>query len=272
MDIGIALSPNRSQFGPLLYSGDLNSGIRNASSLGYSGVELSLLDSAQIDAESVSAALEKSDLRAFAIATGQSYYTDGYSLYNPDAESSKSAVVRVRRHIDLAVRLACMVIIGGIRGKILGSDTSETRAAEENGKRAIASCIEYAERKAVTLLLEPINRYETNIINTVEEGLQFIRDFNSSCFKLLPDTFHMNIEERSISESILHAGSSIGYIHFADSNRLAPGWGHIDFADILEALRKVNYAGPIGIEVLPKPDDDATARQAIRHLEMLIDE
>ena len=79
----------------------------------------------------------------------------------------------------------------------------------------------YAESKGVVLLLEPVNRYETNLINTLNDGLDIIEEIGSDHLKLLPDTFHMNIEESSIEESIVRAGSSIGYIHFADSNRLA---------------------------------------------------
>jgi sugar phosphate isomerase/epimerase len=76
----------------------------------------------------------------------------------------------------------------------------------------------------------------------------------------------MNIEERSFEESLTRAGAKIDYIHFADSNRLAPGWGHIDFAGILSVLKKLNYKGPIGIEVLPKPDDYSAAQQAVRYV------
>jgi sugar phosphate isomerase/epimerase len=80
----------------------------------------------------------------------------------------------------------------------------------------------------------------------------------------------MNIEERSLEKSILEAGASIGYIHFADSNRMAPGWGHIDFLKIIAALKEIAYTGPIGVEILPRPDDHQAAQQAIQYLREIV--
>jgi sugar phosphate isomerase/epimerase len=265
LQIGVSLSPNKSTFGPLLFSGDLERGLENAKNLGYSGVELSLLDSDKIDQQSIIEKTQKLGLKVYAIATGQTYYTDGYSLYSKDQGKRDRAVQRLRDHIDFAAKLASTVIIGGIRGRIDAS-AEEFARQSEGGKVAIKACVKYAEKQGVTLLIEPINRYETNVINNIEDGVNLIQEIGSENLKLLPDTFHMNIEERSFEESIVRTGSVIGYVHFADNNRMAPGWGHIDFSRILSALKKVSYAGPIGIEVLPKPDDFRAAEQAVRYL------
>jgi hypothetical protein len=81
--------------------------------------------------------------------------------------------------------------------------------------------------------------------------------------------FHMNIEEANLADALVSASSLVGHVHFADSNRLAPGWGHVDFSKILAALSKIGYDGPFGVEILPKPDDLAAAGQAINHLREL---
>lgn len=270
--IGVSLSPHKSKFGPILFAGDLQKGLENAHRLGYGGVEISLLDSRQVDRKPLIQKLKSLNLEVFAIATGQTYYTDGYSLYHSDSDKRHSAIERVKGHIDLAADLGAKVIIGGIRGTIEKPDMKNLTVLNKRGQEAIENCVEYAESKEVILLLEPVNRYETNIFNTVEEGLYFIEKINSTNLKLLPDTFHMNIEEPSIVESIALAGSRLGYIHFADSNRWAPGLGHLDFRSINAALSKAGYSGPIGVEVLPRPDDLTAARKAIQYIKSVCQE
>ena len=88
--------------------------------------------------------------------------------------------------------------------------------------------------------------------------------------KLMPDTFHMNIEDPNISEALTMNIKDIPYIHFADSNRKAPGQGHIDFKEILNDLKSVNYNGWISLEILPKPDPDTAASQGANYLIPLI--
>jgi sugar phosphate isomerase/epimerase len=268
-DLSINLSPIKSPFSPLLFSGNLEEGFKNAARLGYSGVDLSLLDSAALDQDCIIGKAQSCKLKIYTIATGQTYYNDGYSLYSAENDKREMAVARIISHIDFASRLGAMVIIGGVRGKITASDEHERFSQEQNGRQAICQCLKHAEDKGVTLLLEPINRYETNIINTLQEGVSFIEEVGSDNLMLLPDVFHMNIEERSIEESIIQYKSHIGFVHFADSNRQAPGLGHVDFKKILSALTEIGYDNAIGMEIIPKPDDLSAAVQAINYLKEL---
>lgn len=272
-DVSVSLSPIKSPFSPLLFSGDMEGGFKVMSSLGYSGVDLSLLDSGALDQAWIIDKTKSCSLKVYTIATGQTYYNEGYSLYSTEADRREKAVARIRSHIDFASKLGAMVIIGGIRGKIeeAGDNQKRTRL-EDNGRSAIYRCLKHAEEHKVTLLLEPINRYETNVINTLEEGVRLIEEIGSENLLLLPDIFHMNIEEKSIEESLLKSKSQIGYIHFSDSNRQAPGFGHLDFIKILSTLVKMDYRNPIGIEILPKPDDFSAAEQAITYLRKLEEE
>ena len=105
------------------------------------------------------------------------------------------------------------------------------------------------------MLIEPINRYETNFINNAQQALELIDEINRPAVKLLVDTFHMNIEEVDLCETITKMNGALGYVHFADNNRLAPGKGHIDFPAIFKALINSNYHGFISAEILPMPDD-----------------
>jgi sugar phosphate isomerase/epimerase len=267
--IGVSLSPTKTKFGPLLFAGDLFPALEQVKAYGYDGIELSLLDSQKIDQDQIMEELERLGLGVFAIATGQTYVTDGYCLYSGDDGKRTKSVERLYHHIDFAAKLDSAVIVGGIRGRIEDGCKNPSEV-KEKGHQAVADCARYAEQKNVVLLIEPVNRYETNVINTVEEGLELIRSIDSKQLKLLPDTFHMNIEERSIEDSIIQAGDDLGYIHFADSNRLAAGLGHLDFSSIVGALKKISFDGPIGVEVLPKPDDHAAAKQAIKFIKPLV--
>ncbi|MGW8300803.1 MAG: TIM barrel protein [Desulfobacterales bacterium] len=270
ISIGISVSPTKSQFGPLLFSGDLFYGLEQVKKYGYEGVELSLLDSQRIDQDAIMKKIDQLGLCVFAVATGQTFVTEGCGLYSCYEEKRKKALERLFHHIDFAVRLNCKVIIGGIRGKV--EDECDNFAETlRKGNAAVAECVKYGEQKGVTLLIEPINRYESNVINRLDQGIELIHEIESDHLKLLPDTYHMNIEEPSLEKSIEAAGSFIGYIHFADSNRMAPGWGHIDFCQIIGALKKIDYSGHIGVEILPQPDHHQAAQQAIQFLRGVVD-
>src|SRR5207253_4032862 len=106
---------------------------------------------------------------------------------------------------------------------------------------AVAELGNYAKQYRVPLLFEPLNRYETNIINTVTAGLDLIDSMDTDNVRLLCDLFHMNIEERNIAGSLKKAGGYLGHVHLADSNRRAAGLGHTDFEPIAEALREIGY-------------------------------
>jgi sugar phosphate isomerase/epimerase len=264
----ISISPNKTSFSPLLFSGDLNKGLEYANKFGYDGVEISIGRPEQINLIELKPLLEKYNLQVYGIATGQIYYNDGNSLYSVQEKICLSTIKRLNSIIDVAKELHSMVIIGGVRGK-LGQNMNSKQI--KLGIKALKEVAEYSNDKDVVILLEPINRYETDIINTLEEGREVISQINLPNLKLLADTFHMNIEEVSFKDSLIKVKDYLGYVHFADSNRLAPGWGHTNFAEIFKTLTKIKYSGPIGIEVLPKPNDYEAAKQGVRFLNKLFD-
>jgi sugar phosphate isomerase/epimerase len=153
------------------------------------------------------------------------------------------------------------MILGGVRGKLAG-DPATWEAQREGAIGSMREVARYAASQGVQAVIEPINRYETNFINTAAEGLAAIEAIGEPSVKLLLDTFHMNIEEADIPETVRRAGARIGYVHFADSNRRAPGAGHTRFAEILGALAEVGYGGYVGAEILPLPDDRSAVEQA----------
>lgn len=256
--VGIALGADAGPSLPLLFGGRLDEGISHAGALGFDGVELSLRDVRRLDADAIRHSLDQHDLSALAIATGLNCLVDGACLAARREEQRALGSERLLASIDLASALGAPVIVGGIRGQLPVGGTS-SGAVRDAALHAVAEAVAHAERSGVQMLLEPINRYETNFVNTVEAGVELIEAIASPNLRLLIDTFHMNIEEASLTGAIRAAAPVLGYVHLADSNRLAPGLGHVPFDAVLGALDEVGYAGPLVAEVLPRPDDFAAA-------------
>jgi len=263
MNITASVTPNATRFGPLLYPGELDRAVHELAGLGYTGIELSLRTPEDIDKRELYAQLDRHGLVLSSIATGQSYLEDGYSLFAEDSGIRRLTTDRIKRFIELVEPFRGAVILGGIKGALTGTDREKQYAG---GCDAIDSCLEYAEKHQVTLLLEAINRYETNLFNTVEACLDFAEQRNSPYLKILPDTFHMNIEEVSMEDSLQKAAPYIGAIHCADSNRLAPGMGHLDFSSLLRDTAAYTSLRYLGVEVLPLPDSRVCAETAINSI------
>lgn len=126
-------------------------------------------------------------------------------------------------------------IIGSMQGK--WDDVVDQPTAQGYLRDALQRLGEYAESLGTTLIYEPLNRYETNLANTLQQGLELLKPLATNSVKLLADLFHMNIEEVSVADALQNAGAQIGHVHFVDSNRQAAGRGHMDFAPIAAAAR-----------------------------------
>ena len=259
--LGVSLSPNPSIFGPLLFAGDLKQGMEKAAENGFDVVELSLRHPADSSVEALQALLTTNKLGLSAIATGQSCLHDGMCLAAADQAGVQGAVERLGAHIELASHFGAAVIIGGIRGKFTGVE-SDRAHQRQRALEALRACAEKAVEWEVQLLIEPINRYETNFINTAEEAVRFTEEAGHPEIKLLLDTFHMNMEEADIPATLKRYADRIGYIHFADSNRYAPGLGHFPFDQVMATLLEIDYQGVITAEILPVPEDQSAMQQA----------
>jgi sugar phosphate isomerase/epimerase len=128
---------------------------------------------------------------------------------------------------------------------------------------ALEALGDHASTYGVPLIYEPLNRYETNMANTVADGVALLGSLATRNVTLLADLFHMNIEESDIAAALRAGGGHIGHVHFVDSNRRPAGCGHIDYRPIAEALRAIGYDRYASAEALPYPDPDEAARRTI---------
>ena len=107
---------------------------------------------------------------------------------------------------------------------------------------------EHAAREGVLVLLEPLNRYEDHMLNTVAQAAELTQAVGSHAVRVMGDLFHMSIEEDDLDASIRADRAALAHIHLADSNRLQPGTGHTDFAAALAALREIGFTGSLALE------------------------
>ncbi len=266
MQLSIVVSTQATGFSALAYQGSLQPNLRKLKSFGYTGVELAVRDPALLDLPSLEDWLSDSGLSVTAIGTGQAFGEDGLSFTNKDPSIREKAINRIKSQIHLAKQFGAIVIIGLIRG-----NPDQDVAGEIADRWFLEAMQECADvDKNVKLAIEPCNRYEAQMINTAQEGLDFIRTLDRDNVGLLLDTFHMNIEEVSIYNSIKAAGRKLFYVHIADSNRQFPGAGHLDFEKIFDSLKGIGYQGTVSAEILPYPDPDTAAKRVIDNIQPLM--
>ena len=264
MKKSIVVSTQPTKFSTLAFKEDFKESIQKVTNLGFDGAELAVRNPKDLKVEDIINIIKENNLEVPAIGTGQAYLEEGLSFSDPNEIVRKMAVERINNQIIFASHFNAQVIIGLIRGKI--NESVNREETEEWTIDCLRKCTEFAKNYNVRLTLEPVNRYESNFINTLGEGMEFIKRVGASNLGLLADTFHMNIEEVSIYDSIIQAKDYITHVHFADSNRWAPGCGHLNFAKIVQTLKKIDYQGYVSAEILPLPDPDSSARLTAQNL------
>lgn len=264
MKLSVAVSTFPSAFAPLMLSGNLEEHLPRLAQMGFSGIDLFIRRSDEPGLPEVIQTIRRSGLKVCILAAVSAFVDEGLYLSAPDPAIRSAMLERMRGQVRLAAELGAMVPIGLLRGREGGAER-EALLAE-----SLFELQRFAEPLGVRLILEPVNRYETRLINTVQEALDFLQRFALPPLGLLPDTFHMNIEEVSIEGSLLLAGERCAHLHLADSNRHVPGKGHTPFIPILEALQAIHYPGYLGLECIPAGDawqDLNDTQQFLQHLE-----
>jgi sugar phosphate isomerase/epimerase len=267
MKLSIVLSTHDAQFQAVAFKGDFEPNIVKIAGWGYDGVELAIRDPKLVDLDQLESVLSANRLAVPAIGTGQAWGEENLSFTSDDPAVRAAAIERIKSHVPLASRLRASVIIGLLRG--ITPDGQSHQQSMDYLVEALQSCCLTAAEQDVRLALEPLNRYETDLVHTVADGLELVERIGAENMGLLLDTFHMNIEEPSIEESIRICGDRIFHFHVADSNRWHPGAGHLDFGSILATLYNLGYQGFVSGEFIPLPDADSSAERGITYLRKL---
>jgi sugar phosphate isomerase/epimerase len=259
--ITVSLVPE-ARGGPFVFWDGLSDACERAGALGFDGLEVFPRSAEEVDWKRLWTLLEQHKLKLAAVGTGAGWLVHKFRLTDPEASVRERARAFALEIIDCAGQLGAPAIIGSMQGR-LEAQVNREQALAWLGE-ALEQLAERAARHNVPVLLEPLNRYETNVLNGVAESISFIKSLRAANVKLLCDLFHMNIEEADVASALHTAGQRLGHVHFADSNRRAAGFGHTNMEAVAAALREIGYDGWLSAEILPLPDSETAAAQTIK--------
>ena len=259
--VTISLVP-QAKGGPFIYWDELKGSIAQAAEMGFHGVEIFPPDAAAVQQADLPRLLDRHGLQLAAMGTGAGWLLHRLHLCHPDAARREQARQFIAGIVDVAGSLGAPAIIGSMQGRCEPGVTREQALGWL--AEALTSLGERAAGHGMPLLYEPLNRYETDLLNQLVQARDFLQRLHLSNLRLLADLFHMNIEEVSIPDAITQVVSQLGHVHWADSNRRAAGFGHLDLGPIALALGQGGYHGFVSAEALPYPDSRTAAGQTMR--------
>ena len=218
---------------------------------GFDSVEIPIEDPSHIDPAHVKRELDRHGLVCGSVCACMG---GGRDLRGTPAQQ-KAGLGYMLQLIDQMVVLGCPSLIGPVYSEVGRADAvpaDEYKKQWATVVKNLKQLCKYAESKGRQICMEPLNRFETDFINTVDQALAMVKDVGSPALKLHLDTFHMNIEEKCQADAIKKAGKLLGHFHACGSDRGTPGNDHIDWAPIAAALKKVKYDGDVVIESFTK--------------------
>lgn len=247
--------------GPWILWDDLADGFKNAAQMGFDMVELFTEGPETGISNELKNQLNETGLGIAAVGTGAGKVLNGLTLTDKNPDIRTHALSFIREMIDFGAEYNAPAIIGSMQGAYGGEVSREQaitwlqQSLEELGEHAI--------RQGVSLIYEPLNRYETNLFNHYLDACEFLDQLSTNGVSLLADLFHMNIEETDIAESIKKGARHLGHVHFADSNRKPVGYGHTNMEPVAQTLKEIGYEGCISAEAFAWPDSLTAAQTTI---------
>jgi len=211
--------------------------------MGYDGVEIPIFDPEAIHVAEVRQALADSGLRC----TSSTAMTEGLSLI--DENRREQGITWLRKIIQTSTAIGAEVLCGPICvpvGELRGR--GYTQAEWDTCVRSFQEVAKVASDEGVTIALEPLNRFETFMINTVDDGIRLMDEVDHPSVGLLLDTFHMHIEEKSTPDAICKAGRHIKHFHTSENDRGTVGTGQVAWAETFNALNQIGYDGWLVVE------------------------
>jgi sugar phosphate isomerase/epimerase len=254
--------------GPFVFHNGLTDACEDAARFGFDAIEIFPPDAFALDRVELTQLLKKHNLSVAAVGTGAGWVKHKLSLTHVDPEIRRKAIEFIGDIIRFAGQFKAPAIIGSMQGRV-ESPLCQSETTLAILASALRELSDISAQFQLPLLYEPLNRYETNIFNRMQDTVAWLESEQLSHVKILADLFHMNIEEANLSQAIRDCGKWLGHVHFADSNRKAIGLGHTPIGPIIESLSAIEYRGYLSAEIFPLPSPEAAAEQTIRIFESI---
>jgi sugar phosphate isomerase/epimerase len=233
---------------------------------GFTGVELNIANVESADMDSIQRFLSKYDLMMTMFASGLAAKTHGLSLSSPDEAVRSRSVDACLHFMDFVQGHDVGIIIGFLKGKA-AQDAARAKMDFLASMHQIAT---HARTKKVHVIIEATNRYESSVANTLEETARIVDILDNPFIHILPDTFHMNIEEADTHAALVAHQDKFISVHISDNNRYYPGLGAIDFERVFQTLASIGFTGPVAIEGNPRESFKADIHDSTEYLATVI--
>ena len=220
---------------------------------GYDGVEVPIFDLTVSKYQALGQRLKSLGLESTAVAIS----TGDANPISPDAANRKGAVSRLKEVLDCCQALGASKVCGPMHSA-LGEFSGKGATPDEWKwcKEAMLQVGDYAKQANVTVVLEYLNRFECYFLNSAVDAAKFIKDVNHPNVRTMYDTFHANIEEKSIADAIRTCAPVMDHVHMSENDRSTPGEGHVDWDTTFKTLKELKYDGWMVVEAfgLALPD------------------
>lgn len=215
--------------------------------MGFDWLEVPVEGTEDIDYDEAAAVLKEQGLSVSVCAA----MGPDRDLIHPDGDIQKNGATYLRHCIDAVAALGGTNLVGPLYSSVgrVWQQTPDDRAKDlDTLEEQLRSLATYAADKGVYLCVEPLNRFETSFVNLASQVIEIVDRVDHPNCKIMLDTFHMNIEEQSLGDAIRATGERLQHVHTCENDRGAPGSGHVPWNEVAQALRDINYDGPLVIE------------------------
>jgi sugar phosphate isomerase/epimerase len=253
----------------LAYTGDLAEMMRRLKEIGYTGLEPFVRNPLDMDRSAFAKLVEKYGFDIAAVGTGPVVSDDKLTFTAADESVRKAAIQRAKDIAVFAADFGSQMNVGKLRGEI---DPQQPELSWRRMNEAFDEVCEFAAKRNTVITLEPQNQFVINNLNSTHAALDWVRERGHDNLRMMLDVFHMNIEDPSFAASMIEARDYTLHLHFADSNRLAPGQGGIPFAEIVRVLKALRYNKYITMEVRQAPDCHTAAERSYEYIRRILRE